>query len=486
MTDFDYLMDTDWRNKVIEFTFNIDIQNHTPIYMQLYNYLKSEIMSSRLTPNCRLPSLRSLSSHLSLGLNTVEAAYQQLLAEGYIISKPKSGYYVSDCFDTNYTVIPERSRGEIGDKSEDTEKKSFQYDFRYGQIDTTCFPFREWRRLVSQCIDPGQCELLEYGDRQGELFLRKEIAQYIRHVRGADCQSEQIIITSGTQQSLDLVCKLLKADYSEVAVEDPGYIGGRIIFKSNDLKITPIPLDGSGVALDSLEASAAQVVLISPSHQFPSGEVLPITKRLRLLKWAEKNNGIIIENDYEGEFGHHGRQIPCLQGLDKSGRVIYLYTFSSSFLPSIRISFIILPYKLLDKYRQELYALEQPVPKLQQKTLQLFMHNGSWERHVRKMKKLYKRKCVLITEAVSKYMGSDVEVIGNSAGLHILIKVKNGLSENELIKRANKLGVNVYPTSIYWLETREKKEALILLGFGGLEESKLDEGIKLLSRAWFQ
>ncbi len=467
---------------MIEFTFTLKKDAADPLYVQLYRYIKHAVQNRKIAADTRLPSVRKLSQHLKVGKNTVETAYHQLLAEGYIESRPRSGYYTC-CLDDSL-ALRAGMRPEVHPPALRKSTLPCHYDFRYGQIDPEQFPAKTWRRLVIKSISPEDASLYDYGDRQGEYGLRMEIAKYIYPARGAACSPEQIIVTAGTQQALDLICKLTRSSNKRAAVEDPGYAGGRLILESNGLELRPIPLTASGINLEKLAESQAQMVLVSPSRQFPYGISMPISKRLALLNWAEKTGALIIENDYEGEFGYNSRPIPALQGLDQNGNVVYLYTFSNSFLPSIRISFIILPEPLLKRYHDHFAILEQSVSRMQQKTLQFFMAEGYWERHIRKMKKLYKRKCQLLIDSLSLCLGDRAEVVGSSAGMHLLLRVKNGMGEAELIEKAWEAGVKIYPVSNLWMYPSDAEESLILLGFGGMKEDQMAQGVRLLKKAW--
>lgn len=470
---------------MMEFTFQIDKSSECPLYQQLYNYVKCEIESGSIAPGNRLPSSRRLSQHLSVSRNTVETAYSHLAAEGYLQGRSRSGLYVSKEIDhdliTHFKAIKKRPVNTEATK----ENEMSSYDFRKGCVDLESFPYATWKRLTNRCICPENSELLTYGNHQGELSFRSEMQKYIHHARGVNCSADQIVVTSGTQQSIDLVCKLMRNDHSDIAVEDPGYVAGRVVIKTNGLNPIPIPLDHMGISTDQLYASNAGIVLVTPSHQFPTGMIMPVAKRLALLKWAEDVNGIIIENDYQGEISYKKKSIPCLQHLDQNEHVVYLYSFSGSLLPAAKTSIVVLPPKLLEKYRQEHCMLEQPVSKLQQRVLELFIAGGHWEKHLKRTKKIYGRKHTFLTETANALMGNAVEISGNSAGLHILLKVRNGMNEDQLIASAKTAGVCVYPTSTYRVNPERPDDTLVLLGYGGMNEQNIAEGLQRLNHAWF-
>lgn len=469
-----------------EFILDFNLDSSTPKYQQLYEYIKKEIENGHFSAGSKMPSTRNLCSHLGISRNTVDTAYDQLLAEGYLTSRERSGYFVSQDIDLSGLRIGANCRPDLSEaRAPKSELPKFKFDFKYGRIDYSSFPLGIWKKAITHWIHTENHALLSYGHRQGELSLRQEISNYIRNARGVNCSPDQIVLTSGTQMSIDLICKLLQSDHKTVAVEDPGYIGGRMMFQANNYEIMPIPLDAAGINLDKLKACPARLVLITPSHQFPYGMIMPISRRLELLKWAHENDGILIENDFEGEFSYSGRPIPSLQSYDSNGRVIYLYNFSSSLLPAVRTSFLVLPPILLDRYNKLFPVLEQTVPITEQRAIEYLIAEGFWEKHIRRMKKIYSKKFSHLSDTLQEHMEQRIDIIGNKAGLHILLRVKTPDSERELIDKAKKAGIRVYPTTPFWLEEVSEAYPLILLGFGDMDENQIKEGVALLNEAWF-
>jgi GntR family transcriptional regulator / MocR family aminotransferase len=471
---------------MLEITPVLDVNRKEPLYLQLYTYIKDEIYSGNIAPSIRLPSVRKLSDYLQVSRNTVEAAYQQLVAEGYVESRPRSGLYVAPMdkeplFLQNSLPVPSQS----GNEWSRNEAGACLYDFKYGTIDPDSFPYAAWRKAINQCVHPDEQELLFYGEPIGEYGLRAQIASYLRQARGVSCCAEQIVLGAGTQQSLGMVCQLLGADKRKIAMEEPGYDGARIVFENCGWSTAPIPLEDDGLSLEKLEKSEAKLVYVTPSHQFPYGMVMSITKRLKLLQWARECGGIIIEDDYDGEFRYTGKPIPSLQGLDAGENVIYMGTFSKSLLPSLRISYIVLPRRLMEEYKRKFGAYGQPVSRMQQKALQLFMESGEWERHIRRVRNIYHKRNFALLESIKTIMQEKVRIIGKDSGLHMLLEVRSRRSEEELIEAAEKYGVKVYPTSRYWVHPPKMEHPFILLGFGGLSEEKIEQGIRRLHEAWF-
>ncbi|KMT23315.1 PLP-dependent aminotransferase family protein [Clostridium cylindrosporum] len=459
-----------------EMMINLDKNSNEALYIQLYKYLREEIKSNRIKKGTKLPSIRYLADYLKLSKITVDNAYQQLLIEGYIESRERSGMYVQEIEEMPFNS-PKISKMTT---SSPLSSNRIKYDFHYGSIDTESFDFNLWRRLTSKALKLSNGDLLQYGDHQGELEFREEIVNYLRLSRGVLCSSSQVIITSGTQNSLQLLCELIDNDDKSIAIEDPGWNISRFIFQKNNFKVTPTPLDKDGICLKTLREASPKFVYVTPSHQFPSGVVMPITRRQNLLKWARDTNAFIIEDDYDSEFRYIGRPIPSLQSLDEDERVIYLGTFSKSLAPSLRISYMVLPKKLLDKYKENMSMYEQPTSRLNQKTLQLFMSNGYWERHVQRMRKIYRKKHNTLIKSIEYYLNDKVRLIGGNAGLHILLEIRNGMPEDMIIQKTEMAGVRIYPTSKYWANNNNLDNPVFLIGFGCLSENQIREGIELL------
>ncbi|MDQ0225820.1 MocR-like pyridoxine biosynthesis transcription factor PdxR [Metabacillus niabensis] len=463
---------------MIELTPYLNRKDNTPLYIQLANYIKQEIVCGRIKPGERLPSKRKLSSYLGLSLNTIQTAYEQLNAEGYIESKPRKGIFVT-AFEN------ELSSEEIAPKQweqVDNREETINFDFNSGNVDIDHFPYSLWRKITIQSLYEDQGELFQLGNPQGELPLREEIAKHLYASRGVRCQADQIIIGAGTQMLIALLVMLIGKD-NLYGIENPGFHRIKAVMHNLGAKTVPIPLERDGIEINQLIDSEAKVVYVTPSHQFPNGMIMPISRRLELLKWAEMNNGFIIEDDYDGEYRYKGQPIPSLQGLDTKGRVIYLGTFSKSLIPSIRISYIVLPPSFIHPYQESFTIYKQTASRLHQETLYRFMKEGYFQSHLNKMRTLYRKKHGVLMLSIKRYFGNKVKVIGENSGLHIVLEVKNRMSEEELIKKALKAGVKVYPLSIYYDGVIDSSPQ-VLLGFGGLREAEIDTGISLLKDAW--
>lgn len=458
-------------------------QHPDPLYVQLYEQIRRDIMNGTLDKGSKLPSIRNLAHHLQISRNTVETAYQQLLAEGYIISKPKSGMYVNelelDIIRRKAPPSPSLHEASCSDPSPDV------INFEYGSVDMSAFPMKLWKKYSNQAYKQEMKELTSYGHHKGEYLLRKEIASYLYQARGVYCSPEQIIITSGTQHSLNLLCETVFKGYDHFAIENPGYDRARYVFENHGFRVTPIFLDKDGLSVENLKACGANIVYATPSHQYPRGMVMPFNRRLELLQWAEETNGYIIEDDYDGEFRYEGKPIPALKELDQHESIIYLGTFSKMLLPSLRISYIVLPQRLVRTHDFLFEAYISTVPRVIQHTLYSFMKDGEWDRHVRRMRLLYQKKHRLLVDSLMGYLGEKVDIIGDKAGLHLLIKINTPFTEKELIEKAETSGVRVYSIDKYRRYPDKEEKPLLLLGFSQIPIDQIEEGVKRLKEAWF-
>lgn len=447
-----------------------------PLYSQLYHWIKKEIEEGRLLPGMKMPSIRQMTTHLKVSRNTVVLAYQQLQSEGYLDSVPKSGIWVAEI--EKPPLHPIEKAFPI--KQECKPSSEILVNFEYGNVDLDKFPMKKWKKCLSYVLDQENNWLFEYGEKQGEYALRREISNYLLQSRGVHCLPEQIVITSGTQNSISLICHLLDLQQERVAMEEPGYSVVRTVFKNEGCHVVPVPLEKDGLSLEHVQSSRAKAVYVTPSHQFPFGMVLPISKRLQLLTWAYQTNGYIIEDDYDSEFRYRGQPIPSLKSLDEEERVIYLGTFSKSFLPTIRLSYIVLPPSLLVQYTSKFGHYNQSVSPIIQRAMALFIESGEFEKHIRRMRKSYQRKHQALLRNIEQNMGTKVNIIGENSGLHILLKV-NTVSSFELIEAALQKGVKVYSPSKFWLYPTSESDTYIMLGFGGLSIEEIEKGIRLLA-----
>lgn len=462
----------------------IDHQLNKPVYYQLYDYMKKEICEGRITGGTKLPSIRKLSQHLNISRNTIEAAYQQLFLEGYIDSVPKSGYIVTS-LQTELIQYPIRQDSAELPTRQSHAGNNYRYNLSGGYSDQDCFDLALWRRISNAILNDEPEKMLAYGDRQGEYELRQEIARYVYQERGVICSPDQIIIGAGTQYCLSLICQMLSESHKAVALEDPGVDWVRSIFENHRYQVIPIPVKDNSLSVQQLESSEADIVFVTPSHQYPMGVVMPIASRLKLLNWANCNERIIIEDDYDSELRFAGKPVPSLKSLDKEGRVIYLGTFSKMFIPSLRISYMIMPSWLMAVYSQKLGNYEQTTSWLHQKTLARFMKEGYWDSHVRKVRRFYTEKHDRMIKAIQTYMGEGVNVIRSNAGLRILMELRTTLTEERIVELAEIAGVNLCSYRRYLFKVSPGEHPKVILSFRGIPSEEIEDIIRTLRDAWF-
>lgn len=463
--------------------FILNSNDPVPLYKQLYNQIREHVLSGKLPADAKLPSVRDLSVELSTSRNTVEGAYQELYAEGYIYSKPRSGYFVSaldqDAAPLSLSHKP-RKRERLPEPA-----SSYAYDFHPARLDPESFPVTLWRKCFIDCLAESSRQLSRYCDPQGEWRLRCSIQGYLERSRGVVCDPDQIVICAGLQHSLDIVATVLKDSHSVVAVENPGYPLPRSVFRNHSYNIFPVPVRPGGLDLDALKASNSTIAYVTPSHQLPLGYVMPVANRLKLIEWAESGGKLIIEDDYDSELRYNGKPIPSLQGLRPRGNIIYLGTFSKILSPALRVSYLVLPHSLLPTYRRLFHDYFSTVSLLEQRTLAKFMEQGHWERHVRRMRTIYKKKHDALLRAVEHHFGPQAVVVGQGAGLHVVLQLSgNTPGEEEIIERAQQKGIRLFPFSAT-CATGEPVSTKLMLGFGGMTTSEIEQGIALLSQVCF-
>ena len=448
--------------------------SNMPLYEQIYMHIRQDITDGKLAVGQKLPSKRKLGAFLEVSQTTVELAYEQLAAEGYIRSKPRSGFYVEDIG----TLIPVQPHYTL---IEHEEKKTYPFDLSTGRIDATQFPFETWRKYAKDLIDEHRLELLQLGHPYGERVLREEIARYLYHSRGVECAPEQVIIGSGTEQLLPLLVRLLPEEAS-FGLEDPGYLISHPIFHHLSRKVHPIPVDDEGIDIQALIKSSADIAYVTPSHQFPTGAVLSAARKTMLLNWATQTNRLIIEDDYDSEFRYSGRPIPSLQSMDGGRHVVYMSTFSKSFMPSLRIAYMVLPPHLLTRYEQEYAHYASTVPRFDQHLLASFMRDGHYSRHLNRMRLVYKKKLAIVTSFLDRFSPT-ITYEGEQAGLHITVQIHVEQTTEQLALLAERAGVRVVPLTNYSYEAIPKVPTFIL-GFASLTNEQLRKALQQLMEAW--
>lgn len=397
-----------------------------PVYMQLYDYLREALVSGEIHKGEKFPSIREASETLGLSRTTVESAYFQLLTEGYVLSRPKSGYYAADLTEGEYKLLKEN---EEEDLRPDISREIY---YRNEDVDRDSFDSSVWKRLYGSVFKERKEEIFGTGAYQGEPDLRREISRFINMTRGARTVPDQIVVGAGVQYLIGILAGLIRKDHGHAAFEDPGYEKARYIFEDYGFGTEAIPVLEDGIDLERLFASRAGVVYVSPSHQFPTGFLMPVPKRLELLSWARDKEAFIIEDDYDSLIRHESRPIPCLQGLDANDRVIYLGSFSKILLPSIRISYMVLPRRLLGDYEAVKTRYSQSASKLEQMTMVRFLGEGHMDKHLRRIKRNYRRKSALLRKYIETGFAGWVVILSADSGLNIVLGLRTERSPAEV------------------------------------------------------
>jgi GntR family transcriptional regulator / MocR family aminotransferase len=387
-------------------------------YQKLYQELKEMILDGKYQAHDKLPSKRKLALSLKLSPLTVQNAYEQLLTEGFIYTKEKVGYFVSEGI---LHVKPIKKSFEEKDMIEETSM-TYDFAFRTNVVDTSLFPNATWAKLSREVLSMNYHEMLNNTHPQGILNLRIEIAKYLELYRGMSVDPKQIIIGSGSQALISMLVELL-GRHKTYALEKPGYLRLHQIFKGQDVGLDLIPLDEQGISMEALYHTSANVIHITPAHQFPTGIVMPVQRRLELLKWASlEQHRYIIEDDYDSEFRFSGQPVFTLFGLDHQDHVIYMNSFTKTLAPSFRMGYIVLPQSLLRSYHMIEAYHGCTVPNFEQFIMYKFMKEGYFERHINRMRQVYKKKLDIMKSIIEKH--DAFEMIGDEAGLHFILKIK--------------------------------------------------------------
>ncbi len=460
-------------------TVVLDHKSKIPLYEQLYLKIRFLISEGELADGERLPSERGLAANLQISRNTVTLAYEQLYAEGYVDARPQSGYYVNKIDKVN----KEENQG-ISETFSEKEivRKEYKYDFSPFSLCKESFPYKMWDRLYRKCLrDEGE-ELFNLGERQGDIKLREAIAKHLFGYRGLVIKPRNMIIGAGTGYLLQILEHLFDEKYS-FAMENPTYMQAYKIFASLNRRIEAVDLDESGLKLSELNKTEAKVVYLTPAHQFPSGVIMPITRRKELLSWALEEGRYIIEDDHDSEFRYKGLPIPPMKAIDTKDKVIYLGTFSRTIAPAIRIGFMVLPDTLFEVYRKKLAFLACPVPRIEQAVLTAFITGGHYERHINKTRKIYKTRHDALISAL-KGFGNKVCIMGENAGMHLVVRFNYRLTEKELMEVAERLGIKVAGLSKHRIGKEDANTylAALLIGYGNISEENIKEGIRVLKK----
>lgn len=421
------------------------------LYEYLYKCIKNDIRNGTLSPGERLPSKRSFAKHLNISAITIENAYAQLLAEGYIYSIPKKGYYTADI---SADRIPAPANPSPAPVKEQKEELYFA-DFASSQTHPDTFPFSIWAKLIREVISENSFALMKNSPSGGIFPLRQAIASHLKSFRGMDVSPEQIIVGAGTEYLYGLLIQLLGFQ-KLYAVEDPGYQKISAIYRSNQVKCCHVPMDSQGICMEQLRETNADILHISPSHHFPTGIITPISRRYELLGWAsESDSRYIIEDDYDCEFRFMGKPIPSLQSIDVMEKVIYMNTFTKTLASTIRISYMALPHHLMEQFQQNMGFYSCTVSNFEQYTLTRFLQNGHFERHMNRMRNFYHNQRDLLLNCLKNSpLSSRITIKEEDAGLHFLMHVDTSAPDETIIQCAKTKGLRLASLSQYYEGSR--------------------------------
>ncbi len=472
-----------------------------PAYQRLADALRAGILSGRFRPGERVPPSRRLAQALSLARNTVLEAYEQLQAEGYLTAEHGSGTFVAPNLPDNAfrpaaaTGLRAPSRaprpidlsgfarrvleGEAPFQMRRGEQP-VPYDFRYGTPSLDEFPLQEWRTLTRRVLDYPPGDLLGYGPTEGLPSLREALARYLQRSRGVRTTADQVLIVNGSQQALDLAARVLIDPGDNVAMEDPGYPGARAAFSANGGVIVPVPCDDQGLRVELLP-KRAKLVYVTPSHQFPTGAVMSIARRIELLEWARRAGAVVVEDDYDSEFRYEGHPLAALQGLDDEGQVVYTGTLSKVLLPALRLGYMVAPASLQPAIAGAKWLTDRHVALLYQAVLALFIEEGHFERHLRRMRKTYERRRAVLLESFQEAFGDRAVITGTESGMHVMVQLQGIGDTRAFVRSAARAGVSVWPADAYYAAPGPEG-AGFLFGYSSIDGLRIREGVHILAR----
>ncbi|WP_130620967.1 PLP-dependent aminotransferase family protein [Dyella amyloliquefaciens] len=474
----------------------IDPDSGMPMYQQLSDWFRRAILDGHLRPGQRVPSTRHLAGELNISRIPVLSAYDQLLAEGYLETFTGSGTCVARAIPSGAPGgrrLRSASNGESVGAARRIARRAAQLHgpeqtwldslgaFRVGMPALDRFPTAIWARLVNRHARQLTVEQMSYADPAGHGPLREAIATYLGASRAVRCDASQVLITTGSQQALQICAHVLLDAGDRVWMEDPGYPGAHQAFRTAGAQMVPVPVDGDGIDVEEgmRRARGARAVYISPSHQFPLGTTMTASRRMQLLSWAERDDAWIIEDDYDSEYRFGGKPVASLQGLDTAGRVIYLGTFSKVMYPSLRVGYMVVPKDLVPAFHAGRDAIDTFSSTLFQLAMTDFIREGHFARHIRTMRALYRERRVALIQAIDRWMGGRLEVIGADAGMQLVGLLPEDVDDIAVSREAAGHGVSVRPLSPCYLGTPSRSG--LILGYGGVTPAQIDEGVRRLS-----
>lgn len=478
----------------------IDHETETSLQVQVFDQIRDLILYGRLRAGMALPSSRALASQVGVSRNTVMFAYERLAAEGYTATRGTAGMFVTSIPPDDLLLV--RNLKDDAPPKEVIENQSSDpllcfagspggeidrpaLDFWVGRSASSAFPLQVWRRIISGIlsVSDGPQYLTDYCDPAGLPELRKAIADRLARSRGMDVRTDQIIVTTGGQDALNLVLRILRNHTRRLCIENPCYIGASLLFQQEELPIKPIPVDEQGIRVDLLPNKRRNLLFVTPSHQFPTGAMMSLSRRLALLKWAEETESYIIEDDYDSEFRYDGPPLTALSGLDRGRRVFYVGSFSKSVGAGVRLGFAVLPRSFWNDARELKAHMSNGQSWLEQKALAEFINEGHFDRHVRKLSQIYKSRRDALIKALRNHFG-DPKITGQDSGLHFVWHLPEGIgSGREIQEKARALGIGIYTltSGAAFNFSGDVPDNIVMFGYSSLTEEEICEAISKLS-----
>lgn len=459
-------------------TYSFSDLGSDSLYVHLYKCIKNDILQGVFHAGEKLPSKRSLAKNLNISIITIENAYAQLIAEGYVYSIPKKGFYVTDIKSMHKKDEPVLTAENIRLSS---GKSDYFADFTSNQTSSEHFPFSIWAKLTRELLTHNQNDLLTNPPCGGILPLREAIAKHLKDFRNMTVVPEQIIIGAGTEYLYGLLIQLLGFD-KHYAVEEPGYSKISQIYESHCISCNFVSMDSFGVKVSDLEEQNIDIVHISPSHHFPTGTIMPISRRYELLGWAAKSDmRYIIEDDYDSEYRLNGKPIPTLQSIDVQEKVIYMNTFTKTLASTVRISYMVLPKHLVNAFYSKLFFYSCTVSNFEQYTLARFISEGYFEKHINRMRNYYYNKRDKILNAIKNSpLASYAAISEEDAGLHFLLKINTQLSDEEFLLKLEQSGIKLSCLSQYYKTPPKEVEHIFIINYSFVAEENIDNAIRLI------
>jgi GntR family transcriptional regulator/MocR family aminotransferase len=481
----------------------LDEKSDAPFYRQIYETIRRSILSGGLPSGRQLPASRLLAKQLGVSRMTVVNAYEQLLAEGYLEGRMGAGTFVSAHLPEEFLQASGFKRLERREKPSPRKVILSGYGgrvaqnskiilrhhgatalvpFQHGVAALDEFPFGVWAKIAQRWQKSPPAAVVSYGDAVGFQPLRDAVAAHLAAARGVRCTPEQIIITNGTQQALDLIGRIFLSESEDVCLEDPGYIGARDVFAATGARIVPVPIDDEGfdVRTARKRSRKARLIYVTPSHQFPLGVTMSLARRLSLLEWARERDAFVVEDDYNSEYRYSGRPLASLQGLDRDGRVIYVGTFSKTIFPALRLGYLVAPADLLEVFAAARALTDLHSPVIEQAILAEFISERHFARHIRRMRGMYEGRQQTLVEEARKNLRGTLEVAPAKAGMHLIGWLPDGVDDREVSRRGAEAGLNLAPVSAYCIN--QKLKGGLLLGYTAYDEKHIRQGMKKLAR----